>query len=159
MAAVKGVLSPLLGNGLSYVNALRLAGDRGMTVVDGRSNEPTAYAGLLRLTLITDSGRSTVAGTLFTAERPRLVEVDGVQVECSPVGHILFFRNTDVPGVVGRIGSLLGTAGINIAGIQLGRAEDGEAVSIVNVDSPVSREVLDEIRRLPEIRVALTLWV
>ena len=72
---------------------------------------------------------------------------------------MLFFRNVDVPGVVGRIGSILGAAGVNIAGIQLGRAADDEAVSIVNVDSPVPPTVLDSIRELPEIRAARTLRV
>ncbi|MFQ5720152.1 MAG: phosphoglycerate dehydrogenase [Acidobacteriota bacterium] len=159
MAAVKGLLTPTMGDGISYVNALRLAGERGVTVRDGRSSEPTPYAGLLRLTLVAGAVRSVVSGTLFTADRPRIVEVDGVRIECTPSGHLLFFRNRDVPGVVGRIGSILGRAGINIAQIQLGRAQGGEAVSIVNVDSAVGAEVLEEIRALDEIREARTLSV
>jgi D-3-phosphoglycerate dehydrogenase len=155
MAAVKGLLSPVLAEEISYVNALPRAGERGLTVSESRSNETTPYAGLLRLSLATAGGEISVAGALFGSGSPRLVEVDGVKVECRLAGHLLFFRNDDVPGVVGRIGTILGGAGVNIAGIQLGRtAASGDAVSLVSVDSPVPDTVLDQIRGLPEIRTA-----
>jgi D-3-phosphoglycerate dehydrogenase len=151
MAATKGVLLPAM-EGVSFVNALSLAAERGITVTEGRSSEPTHYSGLLRLTLTTESETATVAGTLYTSKIPKLVEVNGVPIECTPEGHLLFLRNRDVPGVVGRIGTLLGEAEVNIAGIQLGRFESGrDAVSIISVDSPVPAEVLDQIRGLPQV--------
>lgn len=152
MAATKGLLSPVMGEGVSYVNALALAADRGITVEESRSNEASPFAGLLRLTLKTDAGEATVAGTLFDADRPRLVEVDGVSIESHPAGHLLYFRNRDVPGVVGQIGTILGRAQVNIAGIQLGRPNGGgTAVSIINVDSPVPAETLREIQQVREV--------
>jgi D-3-phosphoglycerate dehydrogenase len=155
MAATRGLLSPVLAGAVSYVNALARAGERGITVQEGRSNETTPFAGLLRLVLSTETGKMALAGTLDTAQRPRVVEVDGVRLECEPRGHLVFFRNRDVPGVVGRTGTLLGDAGVNIAGIQLGRASgDGQAVSILSVDGPLPGSVLDRIRSLPEILVA-----
>lgn len=155
MAATKGLLSAAVEGEVSYVNALQLAGQRGIAVEEVRSNEPTPFAGLLQLTIVTDTGRLTAAGTLITSDRPRIVEVDGMPIEASPAGHLLFFRNRDVPGVVGNIGSLLGRAKVNIAGIHLGRAEEGgRAVSIINVDARVPPEVLAEIRALPEILLA-----
>jgi D-3-phosphoglycerate dehydrogenase len=160
MAAVKGLLSPVLAETVSYVNAPTQAAERGIGVEEGRSNEPTPFSGLLRLVLATDGGRISVAGTLFTAEHPRLVEVDGVPVECDARGHLLFFRNRDVPGVVGRVGTILGKAGVNIAGIRLGRtAGNGEAVSVVNVDSPVPGAAVEEIQELPEILLARAIKV
>lgn len=160
MAATKGLLVPVLESGVSFVNALALAGERGITVSEGRSNETTPYSGLVRLTLTTDRERATVAGTLFASQLPRLVEVDGVPIECSPTGHLLFLRNRDVPGVVGRIGTLLGAANVNIGGIHLGRFNAGEdAVSIVSVDGPVPNGVLAAIRALPEILVVRDLRV
>ena len=160
MAAVKGLLSPVLAEGVSWVNALTRARERGLTVDERRSHEPTPYAGLLRLRLTTDMGAVIVAGTLFTVEHPRLVEVDGVELESSLSGHMLFFRNRDVPGVVGRVGTLLAESGVNIAAIQLGRAgTDGRAVSIVSVDSPVPPAALAALRALPEILTARTLSV
>jgi D-3-phosphoglycerate dehydrogenase len=154
MAAVKGLLSPVLAEDVSYVNALDRAGERGITVSEGRSSEATPYAGLLALELDTEAGPARVAGTLFAAGPPRLVSADGADVECRLEGHLLMFRNRDVPGVVGRVGTILGEAGVNIAGIHLGRAGDGEALSLVAVDSPVPAAALAAIRDLPEVRTA-----
>jgi D-3-phosphoglycerate dehydrogenase len=153
MAAVRGLLAPVLEGGVSYVNALTLAAERGLTVEETRSAEDAApYAGLLRLTLQTDEGEASVAGTLFAPDRPRLVEVDQVSIESHPAGHMLFVRNRDVPGVVGRIGTILGHNAVNIAGIQLGRARPGAmAVSIIDVDSAVPVAALTEIRQISEV--------
>jgi len=153
MAAARGLLAPIVEGGLSYVNSLARAEERGIAVEEGRSNEPSPFAGLLRLTLRTDRGETSAAGTLF-GEQGRLVQLDAVSIECVPEGHMLFLRNRDVPGVVGRIGSILGRAGVNIAGIRLGRAASGgDAVSILNVDDPVPPAVLAEIRALPDVLV------
>jgi D-3-phosphoglycerate dehydrogenase len=159
MAATRGLLRPMLQDGVSYVNALALAGERGITVEEARSNEPSPFAGLLRLSLETERGRATVAGTLYGPDRPRLVEVDGVPIEAYPQGDLLFFRNRDVPGVVGKIGTILGRSHVNIAGIQLGRASADHAVSIINVDGPVPRASLEEIRQIPEILTVRSLTV
>jgi D-3-phosphoglycerate dehydrogenase len=160
MAATKGLLQPLKQSGVSFVNALSRASERGITVSDGRSNESTPYAGLVRLTLTTERETATVAGTLYDSENPKIVEVNGVPIECRPVGHLLFLRNQDVPGVVGKLGSLLGEANVNIAGIQLGRSGPGEnAVSIVSVDSAVPPEVLTEIRAIPQILIVRAVTV
>ena len=154
MAAIKGCLAATTEGGVSYINALTLASERGIQVDEGRSREASPFAGLVRLTLETDKGETSVAGTLLAPERPRLVEVDGVPIESYPAGHLLFFRNRDVPGVVGRVGTLLGKAEVNIAGIQLGRGSGDHAVSMINVDGPVPAETMEQIRELPEILVA-----
>jgi D-3-phosphoglycerate dehydrogenase len=160
MAAVKGLLARAVEGGVSYVNALLLARERGITVEEGRSSEAGPYAGLLRLTLETDRGRTTVAGTLLAADRPRLVEVDGVPIESRPQGHMLFIRNRDLPGVLGRIGTILGRAAVNIAGIHLGRmTEGGEAISILDVDSPVPAGAVAEIAALDEVLTVRTVEV
>jgi D-3-phosphoglycerate dehydrogenase len=135
MAATKGLLSRLVEGGVSYVNALALATDRGITVEESRSSEASPYAGLLRLTLGTDGGRTTVAGTFFAPEQPRLVEIDGVGIEARPEGHMLVIRNR-----------------VNIAGIHLGRTKgpDG-AVSIIDIDGPAPPEAVADISAIPEI--------
>ncbi|MFQ5768605.1 MAG: NAD(P)-dependent oxidoreductase, partial [Acidobacteriota bacterium] len=160
MAAVKGLLAPVLAGTISNVNALEMAAQRGLMVEEGRSNESTPFAGLLRLSLKTDMEKVTVAGTLFTHQHPRLVEVDGVRLECSPKGHLLFFRNRDVPGVVGRIGTILGEAQVNIVGLQLGRAAPLKtAVSLVKVDGPIPTAALEALRALPELEFCRALKV
>jgi len=160
MAAVKGLLSRAVEGGVSYVNALLLARERGITVEEARSSEASPYAGMLRLTLETDRGRTTVAGTLLAADRPRLVEVDGVPIESRPRGHMLFIRNRDLPGVLGKVGSILGQASVNIAGIHLGRVtEGGEAISILDVDSPAPAAAVAEIAGLDEVLTVRTVVV
>jgi D-3-phosphoglycerate dehydrogenase len=158
MAAARGLLDAVLEGGVSYVNALSLAAERGITVEESRSTEPTPFARLVRLSVETERGRVTIAGTVLAEGRLRIVEVDGIPIEASPAGHVLFFRNNDVPGVVGRVGSILGNAAVNIAGIHLGRSsEGGSAVAIINVDHPVPAAALAEIRALPEILQVKTL--
>jgi D-3-phosphoglycerate dehydrogenase len=155
MAATKGLLAGVVEGAVSWVNAAALAAERGIAIEESRSSDPSPWAGLLRLSLTTDDGTTTVAGTFFAPDRPRLVEVDGVSIEARPVGHLLFLRNRDVPGVVGKIGSILGAAGVNIAGIRLGRAAtrgDG-AVSILEVDEPVPGEAVSRIAALDEVLV------
>jgi D-3-phosphoglycerate dehydrogenase len=152
MAATRGLLRPALGEGVSHVNALGRAEERGIAIDEARSRATGPWAALLRLTLQTEEESVTVAGTLFGEGQPRLVEIDGVSIEYRPRGHLLFFRNRDVPGVVGRIGTILGRASVNIAGIQLGRREGGtDAVSIIDVDGEVPAAALAEIRRIEEI--------
>ncbi len=160
MAAVKGLLAPVVEGAVSYVNALTLAAARGVTVEEGRSSESSPFAGQLRLTLETDSGTTTTAGTLYGPDRPRLVEVDGTAIELRPQGHMLFIRNRDVPGVVGKIGTILGRSNVNIAGFHLGRARgDACAVSILTTDSAVPTEAVDEIRGIEHLLVARTLCI
>jgi len=156
MAATKGLLGPVTEGAVSYVNALPLAAERGITVEESRTSESSGYSGLLRLSLETDQGTMTLAGTLAGSDRPRLVEVDGLAIESEVEGHLLFFRNLDLPGVVGKIGTILGRAGVNIADLRLGRlrGDDREAVSIINVDHPVRQETLAEIRGVEEILFA-----
>ena len=89
---------------------------------------------------------------MFGASTVRLTKVDGFRMEAVPEGHILMLHNRDVPGVVGRVGTLLGERGINIAGIELGREKVGVmAISLIHVDETVSPDVLTELRQLPQI--------
>jgi D-3-phosphoglycerate dehydrogenase len=147
-------------DGVSWVNALALAAERGIAIEERTSREPTAFSGLLRLSLATDQGSATIAGTVFAPDIPRVVEIDGVPIEAEAQGHLLFFRSRDVPGVIGKIGTILGAGGVNIAGFQLGRTADGaHAISIVHVDSPVPAELLRELQKVAEVVTARALTV
>ena len=95
---------------------------------------------------------SAVAGTLFSQRDPRIVRINEFRLEAVPEGYLLIFSNQDVPGVIGRIGTLLGQNQVNIAGMQLGRERPGgRAVSVVNVDEPIPERVLAQIRQFPDI--------
>jgi D-3-phosphoglycerate dehydrogenase len=150
-ATVQGVLAPMHDH-VNMVNALPIAKARGVRIVESKSTEPTDFASLVSVTLVTDRGQSAVAGTLFSRQDPRLVEVDGFRIEAPLDGLLLIYSNMDVPGVIGRIGMLLGHNGVNIAGMQLGRQQrGGRAVAVVNVDDAIPGPVLEEIRRIPNI--------
>jgi len=153
VAVVKGVLDPILvGEEVNAVNALPWAKARGIRVVESKSTVEEDFASLITVGIKTDRGWSEVAGTLFSRQDPRVVWIDEFHLEAIPEGFLLVFSNLDVPGVIGRIGTLLGQNQVNIAGMQLGRERPGgRAVSVVNVDSPIPPEVMEEIRRLPNI--------
>ena len=154
-AAVTGVLRPVLAEGVTLVNALSLARERGIDVVESTSSAPVAFANLMGVRLKTGEADLSVAGTLFGRNQLRLVDVDGVEVDAIPQGHVLYVKNDDTPGVVGHIGTLLGRRSINIARMTVGRKPgSGRAVMLIEVDNEVPREALAELRGVPGIRDA-----
>jgi D-3-phosphoglycerate dehydrogenase len=154
-AAVNGILRPHLAEGVTLVNALALAKDRGIGVLESTSSASVAFANLIALRLKTSEEELSVAGTVFGRNHLRLVDVDGVEVDTIPQGNILLVKNEDTPGVVGQIGTLLGQRRINIARMGLGRKPgSGRAVMLIEVDNDVPAEVLRELPGLPGIREA-----
>ncbi|TMA37688.1 MAG: phosphoglycerate dehydrogenase [Deltaproteobacteria bacterium] len=151
-AALRGLLAQLLDPSVNYVNAPAIARERGIKVVESRATQLSDYLNAVRVGLRTASRTTAVEGAVFGAETIRLTKIDGFRMEAVPEGHILMLHNRDVPGVVGRVGTLLGERGINIAGIELGRERvGGMALSLIHVDEPVPPEVLAELRQLPQI--------
>jgi D-3-phosphoglycerate dehydrogenase len=154
-AAVNGVLRPNLAEGVTLVNALAIAKDRGVEILESTSSASVAFANLIALRLKTSEEDLSVAGTVFGRNHLRLVDVDGVEVDTIPQGNILLVKNEDTPGVVGQVGTLLGKRKINIARMGLGRKPgSGRAVMLIEVDNEVSAEVLAELPQLPGIREA-----
>jgi len=152
LAFVRGLLGPILAEHVTDVNAMLIAKKRGLHVTETSTTASADYASLLTAELRTDRGVSAVAGALFHRREPRFVAIDGFALEAVPHGWMLVFANQDVPGVVGRIGTLCGRHGINIAGMQLGRERrGGRAVSILNLDDPMPTAALEEIRAMPDI--------
>jgi D-3-phosphoglycerate dehydrogenase len=157
-AAVAGVLRPALkdAESVTLVNALELARERKVEVLESTSTARVAFSNLMVIRLKTAERELSVAGTLLGRNHLRLVEVDGVEVDTIPQGHLLFVRNDDTPGVVGHIGSVLGSRSINIARMTVGRKPgSGRAVMLIEVDNEVPAEVLAEVEAIPGIREAL----
>jgi D-3-phosphoglycerate dehydrogenase len=149
---LKGLLRVILGENVTDVNAPYLARSRGLKVVETVTAESEDYASLIVAELKTDRGQWRVAGTIFHKREPRIVRIDGYPLEAVPAGWMLVFSNLDVPGVIGRIGTLCGRHQINIAGMQLGRERrGGRAVAILNVDDAIPEPILEEIRAMPDI--------
>jgi D-3-phosphoglycerate dehydrogenase / 2-oxoglutarate reductase len=153
-AAVYGVLQPR-AEGVTLVNARALAAERRIDVLESTSTARVAFSNLMVLRLKTSERDFSVAGTLFGRNHLRLVDVDGVEVDAIPQGHVLFVKNDDTPGVVGHLGTVLGERAINIARMTVGRKPgSGRAVMIIEVDSPVPAEVTAAVAAIPGVREA-----
>ncbi|MFM9935041.1 MAG: phosphoglycerate dehydrogenase [Novosphingobium sp.] len=143
---------------VNMVNAPFLAKERGLDVREVRHDREGVYHTLVRVTVGTAQGDRSVAGTLFGNGQPRLVEIFGIGIEADLDGDMLYIVNSDAPGFIGSIGTLLGKAGINIGTFHLGRREaGGEAVLLLSVDSPVTEDVLSEARKVPGVRTVRAL--
>ncbi len=154
-AVLKGLLSGFLDQHLNVVNAPFIARERGITITETRSSETTDYRNMLTITVRTAAGAHEVTGAVFGNRALRVVRIDGYRVEAAPEGYFLMLHNRDVPGVVGAVGSMLGRAGINIAGLELGRDRaGGTALSLVEIDGPPPQSVIEQIKTIPEITAA-----
>jgi D-3-phosphoglycerate dehydrogenase len=161
-AAVKGVLNQMLAEKANLVNAGSLAAERGIAVREIRKPKtPGGAAGnVLSLMLHTSIGAHLVKGTVLHGKEPRLLAIDDIDVEAPLERNLIYLRNRDVPGVIGRIGTVLGNNSINIANFSLGRRRERdqqrvrEAIAVVHVDSRVPESVLEELRKIPAVLVA-----
>ncbi|MBI1784704.1 phosphoglycerate dehydrogenase [Candidatus Sumerlaeota bacterium] len=152
-AAVKGYLSPHGDVAVNFVNAMYLAKSRGIEVVESSSSDSFDYAGLITVAAESANGeRNSISGTLFHSRFPSLVIINGKHLNVTPQGNLIVIQNNDVPGIVGSVGTLLGNAKINIADMTWGRnTPGGEAITVLNVDSDVSPEVVEGLKALPNI--------
>lgn len=152
IAVLRGVLTPFLGNGVNYVNAERLAKERGIDVVRSVRAPSDAYTHLIRVRAKGAGGEVDVAGTIYRDGDPRVVEYQGFRLEFRPKGHLLAVRNRDVPGVVGRLGTLIGETGINIAEIHLARQPGGDALAVIRLDQSPPESLVEAVEALDEVR-------
>jgi D-3-phosphoglycerate dehydrogenase len=152
MAIMKGMLSPVLKETVNFINAIPLARSRGIQIQQTKTSGDEEFMNLVSLMVKSDKETKTVAATLSPKREPRIVKINDFYVEAAPFGQLLVMKNWDVPGIIGNIGTLLGKHKINIAAMVFGRkTPGGEAVSILNIDSPVSPEILDKIKKIENI--------
>ncbi len=143
---------------VNMVNAPYLAKERGMEVREVRNEKEGDYHTLLRVSVKTEAGERSVAGTLFSNAQPRLVELFGIKVEADLIGNMLYVVNEDAPGFIGRLGTTLGEAGVNIGTFHLGRRDaGGEAVLLLSIDNEVTPELVATVRALPGVKTAMAL--
>jgi D-3-phosphoglycerate dehydrogenase len=143
---VKGYLQSKLSDPINPINAMMMAREVGIRVHETRAAESQDFAALVSATLKGRDATKSAAGTLFGKRDPRLVRLDEYQLDAIPEGPMLIVSNDDRPGMVGRIGTALGEARINIAYLSLGRDRSGgRAIAILNLDSPISDGLLKTI--------------
>ena len=152
LAILKGVLAPMVGENVNYVNASLIAAERGVRVVEAKASRMDEFANLLALDVRSDGTTLTLQGTLSARREPRIVKIDRYFVEAVPEGYMLILKNQDRPGLIGALGTLLGESKINIAGMSNGRDRPGgTAITVVNVDNHVPPNVLNRVRKLRHV--------
>jgi len=150
-AAIEGLLQG--SENVNRINALTVAQERGIRVHEEKDETHRGGAAtLLAIELHTASGRSHATATVIHGEQPRLLEFDDIDIEAPLEGNLLVCRNLDVPGVIGKIGTILGEQGVNIANFALGRERSGskpvKALAVVQVDAPVPNSTLDALKTI-----------
>jgi D-3-phosphoglycerate dehydrogenase len=156
-AAVTGLMRPLLQD-VNMVSAPTIARERGIQVEEVRREEHDVFENFVRLTVKTERQERSVAGTVFSDGKPRIMEVKGINIEADFAPHMIYVTNEDKPGFIGGIGTVLGEAGVNIANFTLGRKDlGGDAVCLVEVDGLPDDSVLAKLTSLPQVRQVKTL--
>jgi len=157
-AALKGLLTPILKDGVNFVNAPVIAKERGMKVIESRSVESDDYSNLVTMEATAEKGSNTISGTIFGKHEPRIVRINDFRLEVYPAGHLLLIHNMDKPGAIGSIGMVLGQHRINIARMHVGQERGGERnVIFIDTDTPAPPETLKELRALPLVKSVIPL--
>ena len=156
VATLKGLLSSALGDRINYVNASLEAQGRGISIDEVKDEvSPDFPGGSLQLTAVADGGSHSLAGTVLAEGALRISSIDEFPINVSPSRYMLFTRHRDMPGIIGKLGSLLGTHNVNIAAMQVGRKiVRGEAVMVLSVDDPIPAQLLTSILSVEGINQA-----
>jgi D-3-phosphoglycerate dehydrogenase len=154
IAAIKGLLAPICGEAVNYVNAPTLAKERGISVDESKTTQAENCVNFIKIEVVADHQKNLVMGTLFGNLDPRIVQINEFFLEAVPKGDMLVIHNEDQPGVVGMVGTILGKNKVNIAEMTLGRVAKGKktmAMTVINTDQAVSPQVLKELKAFPPV--------
>ncbi len=152
VALLKGMLHPVLGEAVNYVKAPRLARDRGIIVSQTCHSEAENYSNVILCRVASSQETRLIGGALFLRDQPRIVLLDRFRIDAQPGGWALVMISHDVPGVMGKIGTMLGDHGINIAHWHMGREAPGhQQLSFISIDTQAGEPVLADLRALPMV--------
>ncbi len=158
VAFLKGLFTPILQDAVNYVNAPVIAKDRGIRVVESKSDRSNDFVNVLRIKVKTNEGENELVGTVFGKNEPRLVRLNTFRLEAQAAGPMLLVYNNDVPGVIGALGTTLGSNGVNISRMTVGREDaSNQNIILLSTDSVISKELLAEVTALKNIDDALAL--
>jgi D-3-phosphoglycerate dehydrogenase len=151
-AVIRGALAPILNESVNYVNAPLIAKERGIEVKETTTANAGDYLSMIELKLFANGDVHQMAGVLHGKREPRIVVIENFAIEVVPEGEMLVVANIDTPGVIGNIGSLLGSRGFNISRMQWGREKrGGKAISVVSIEPAGTSEILNEMKLLPNV--------
>jgi D-3-phosphoglycerate dehydrogenase len=152
VALLKGILDPILEEGANYVSAPIIMKERGIKIIETKSENAQGFSGEITLRARTKEGERLISGVIFGNGSPRIVRLNNFPLEAFPEGILLVTTNLDKPGVIGSLGTTLGENNVNIARMHLARdKEGGTALVILSVDGVVSPSVIDKLRKLPHM--------
>jgi D-3-phosphoglycerate dehydrogenase len=146
--ATVGVLTESLGDQVNYVNAEFVAKERGIELTNEVLPNTSGFTNKIAIKLTTAESTISISGTVFDDTVQRIIGIDDYMLEVEPKGTMIFFRNTDTPGVIGDVGRILAENGLNISDFRLGRDHKQQALAVVRVDGQVSKNVLDALSAL-----------
>ena len=147
-----GLFHDMTDNRINFVNAGVIAEERGISFSHSLNTESVSFSNLIVAHVITESGTIEVAGSVFGDKHPRIVDIMGYELDVRPEGNMLFVQNKDVPGVIGKVGMILGKGGVNIAEYLLSRTPNNDsAYSVIKFDGQINEELLEELTQVDEI--------
>jgi D-3-phosphoglycerate dehydrogenase len=157
-AFMKGLMTPMVKDDVNFVNAKVLAKEMGIKITESASAESEDYINLVTVNVRSTEMTSTVSGTIFGKQDPRIVKIDKFRLEMVPSGHMILINNIDRPGSIGEIGTTLGNASINIGRMQVGQEEEGDRnIIFIQTDTQISDEVMETVRELGSVKTAIPL--
>ncbi len=148
IAGIKGFLDVSVGESVTYINAPYIAKDRNVVVEETKTDQFDKFNDLILFIVKTDTEERSIAGTVFSDKLGRIVLLDRFHLDMIPEGTFLYFRIFDRPGIIGKVGTILGGNSINISGFGVARHVSGEEMAFLSVDNPIGTEVLDEIVKI-----------
>lgn len=158
VAFLKGLFTPIIRDAVNYVNAPIIARDRGIRVVESKSDTSDDFVNSLKIKVTTNEGENTLVGTVFGRQEPRLVRLNTFRLEAMVAGPMLLVYNKNVPGVIGALGTTLGAAGVNISRMTVGREEkSNQNIILLSTDELVSSELLVKVKALANVENAQVL--
>lgn len=155
VAYLQGLLNQILDIKVNFVNAPSVAKERGIKIKETIISACEDYSGLIDVKVKTDKSETSISGTMFSDKNPRIVNINGLNVDIAPVNGKIVIVNDDKPGVVGKVGAVLGDSGVNIAGMNVGRKDaGGEALTIIEVDNEVSPDTVEKLSKIAGVKKA-----
>lgn len=154
-SVLAGILGPMLSDPVNMVNSLVLAQARGLRVTESRTAASDQYAAMISVRVEGPGRDRTICGSVFGKTELRVVHIDGYEVNIVPEGRMILTLHTDKPGMIGKVGTLLGDRGVNVAGMNVGREKvGGRALMVLMVDDPVDEAIMAELRSIPGMETA-----
>ena len=152
LSFLKGFLSNITDNRINFLNASSVADERGIVISNSFSSDKIPFTNKIKSIVHSDNEVFQLSGSVFSKEFFRITEIMGFEVDLKPKGRMLFVKNKDVPGVIGKVGTILGLEKVNISGYLLSKVEEKNfAYSIIKVDNEISNETVSNLLEIDEL--------